>query len=109
MLSSDKVKEILLQIGVEKVLIEESSYDCILALTLYKGREVLVAIMQGGHAVYAKIVPAESTPLQYWKCRYIEYIPMGLYAFAKNLNELADKLRHKMDRIAKAEIRGIEV
>jgi len=109
MLSSDKVKEILLRIGVEKVLVEESSYDCVLTLTLYKGREMLVAIMQGGHAVYAKIVPAESTPLQYWRCGYIEYIPMGLYTFAKDLNELANKLKHKMNRIARAEIRGIEV
>ena len=108
MLSSDKVKEILSRIGVEKVLIEESSYDCVLALTLYRGREMLIAIVQGEHAVYAKIVPAESTPLQYWKCGYIEYMPTGLYAFAKDLNKLVDKLKHKMDRVAKAEVRGIE-
>ncbi len=109
MLDREKVKEILLRAGMEKVFIEEASYDCVLALGTREGKELLVAVIQGAHAVYAKVLPAENLPPSYWRCSYIEYTPIGLYAFASSLDELSEKLRPKIEAMAKAKFSGVEL
>ncbi len=109
MLDREKVKEILLRAGMEKVFIEEASYECVLAIGVREGRELLVAVIQGAHAVYAKVLPAENLPSPYWKCNYVEYMPIGLYTFASNLDELSEKLKPKIEAMAKAKFSGVEL
>ncbi len=107
MLDREKVKEVLLRAGMEKVFIEEVNYECVLALGTCEGRELLIMVIQGVHAVYAKVLPAENLPSPYWRCNYVEYTPIGLYTFASSLDELSEKLKPKIKAMVKARLGGV--
>ena len=93
----EEVKEILReQLRVDKIrLIEPHGLeDCYLFVVESKDDVFLIGLWSGKRSFYAKIIPAVST-LTKWNCRNLEYTPVGLYAFAEDPRELAQRIIEK--------------
>ncbi len=93
----EEVKEILReQLKVDKIrLIEPHGFEDCYLLVVEAGDDVfLIGLWSGRKAFYAKITPAVSVPTR-WDCRNLEYTPVGLYAFAEDPRELAQRIKEK--------------
>ncbi len=99
MLDSEKIRNVLISKGFQKVYIVEKNLQCILFLCVYNNRNYLIAFYQGDVAVYSKLLDPTNISSLYWKCEYLRYIPNGLYAFAQNIESLIDKAIQKIKLI----------
>ena len=100
--SVEEVKDILRELGMEKVYEIDRWMDCTLYITSFRGMEFIVAVTKGRNTLYAKIIPAHQIPTSYWSCRYVDYVPSGLYAFGKDVSELCRNIVNKAELLAKA-------
>ncbi len=83
-------------LGVDKVILQESSQDCEFYVVEYKSRSFLLAVYRGKWATYAKIA------LPYvgdWNCEWILYTPAGLFVFSSNEDELKLKIRESLMKL----------
>lgn len=86
------LKELLIAAGVKKVFVIDENTHGVLLLGVCNDSQYLISISKGTYAWYSKIVPAHMVLEIYWKCKYILYVPEGLYVFANNVNELVSKI-----------------
>ncbi|MET1102215.1 MAG: hypothetical protein ABWW69_07065 [Pyrodictiaceae archaeon] len=100
-MSLTELKKILEEKGVCRSLVEvERGGSCIL-YACKRGDKPLVLIAVANHNdwVYARLVPELGAPPDYWHCNYIYYTPYGLYAFARSLEELVEKIAGKIRHV----------
>ncbi|MEM1541557.1 MAG: hypothetical protein QW101_01800 [Ignisphaera sp.] len=82
----------LLEKSFKKVYVIEEGARCILFLALHNNAQYLITVINGDYSIYSKVVPADLLIETYWNCNYVLYTPQGLYAFAKNVEELINKI-----------------
>ena len=80
-------------LGVDKVILEESSEACDFYIVEYKSRNFLLAVYKGKWAYYAKIALPYTGD---WNCEWILYTPAGLFVFSRDENELKLKIRESL-------------
>ncbi|MEM4694447.1 MAG: hypothetical protein QXD67_00710 [Ignisphaera sp.] len=86
------IRTLLEKIGFKKIYVIEERAKCILFLALYNDVQYLIAVINGDYSIYSKVVPADLLIETYWNCNYVLYTPQGLYVFAKNVEELVNKI-----------------
>ncbi len=98
--AAEKLSTLLRESGVyEKIVVESATGDCVL-LVAKRGEDLhLIALAAYGDWLYAKIAHSDALPTTAWTCSNVYYTPYGLYAFAKSLEELAEKIRGKQERL----------
>ncbi|AEM37929.1 hypothetical protein Pyrfu_0057 [Pyrolobus fumarii 1A] len=97
---AEKLAELLTAKGVyEKVLVDNVTGECAVLVAKRGATLHLIALSTHNDWVYAKIALSDAVPLRAWSCSNIFYTPYGLYAFAHTLDELADKIAGKQDRL----------
>lgn len=99
MLDPENIKNMLISRGFQKVYIVEKDLQCVLFLCVYSNRNYLIAFYQGDITVYSKLSDPTNISSLYWKCKYLKYIPNGLYVFAQNIESLIDKVLQKIKSI----------
>ncbi len=93
----EEVKEILrerLRANKIKLIEPRGLEDCYLLIVEAGDNVFLIGLWNSKRAFYAKITPATSIPAK-WDCRSLKYTPIGLYAFAKDIRELAYRVAEK--------------
>ncbi|ABU81297.1 hypothetical protein [Ignicoccus hospitalis] len=72
--------------------------DCV-ACYYKKGEELYtIVIKEGLKGYFAKVVPFHKLPPAF-TCSSAFLVPYGLYAFAEDLDELADKVKEKLELV----------
>ena len=104
-----ELKRLLVSRGLcERVAAAEETGECILLYCKSSRLPLLIAVSSYSGWVYAKAVPEQLVPAYMWHCSDIFYNPYGQYAFAKTVEELAEKLASK-ERLLRAQARlGLE-
>ena len=95
-----RLAELLTGLGVyDKVTVYESSAECVL-LTARRGNTLhRMALARHEDWIYAKVAPADALQAASWSCSNLYYTPYGLYAFARSVEELAEKIAAKQARL----------
>ena len=68
------------------------------------GPNILIALSTYDGFIYAKAVPEHAIPAHMWHCSDIYYTPYGLYMFARDEDELIEKIKSKL-KLLKAQSR----
>ncbi|MET1128393.1 MAG: hypothetical protein ABWW70_03650 [Thermoproteota archaeon] len=84
-----------------KLVVVEREGGCTLA---YCDRKVpvLVAVGEQGGWLHAKIIAEQLVKPHMWHCSDVLFTPYGLYAFAEDAEELAEKIQGKL-QLARAQ------
>lgn len=95
----DALKSLLSSLGIEKIYVVDRDPSRVLILGICSNHQFLILVAKGENSWYSKIVFANEVLELYWKCEYITYVPEGLYVFAKDLNELANKIVNTLNKL----------
>ena len=91
----NELRQLLLSRAIcSKAIAVESSGLCTLLFCESK-INILIAFSTYNSWVYIKAVPELAVQPHMWHCNEVYYTPYGLYVFAKNLEELVEKLESK--------------
>lgn len=97
---AERLAKLLTDAGVyDKVSVYETSAECVMLTARKEDRLHLIALAEHDGWVYAKIAPADALPGASWSCNNVFYTPYGLYAFARSVEELAEKIAAKQARL----------
>ena len=95
-----RLAELLTGLGVyEKVVLHETGAECIVLVAKRGERLHVIALSRHDDWIYAKVAHADAIPSAHWTCNNIYYTPYGLYAFATSVEELAEKIAAKQERL----------
>ncbi len=102
--AAERLAELLRAMGVyDRVVVAATGAECVV-LEAARGRTLhVIAVAVRDDWVYAKMVPAAALGYSTPSCDRIYYNPYGLYAFAKSLEALAEKMAAKQARLAAQE------
>ncbi|NOZ88294.1 MAG: hypothetical protein GXO15_00010 [Crenarchaeota archaeon] len=94
--------------GCEKLVEVEETGECLLLYCKGGSPPLLIALSRYDGWLYLKAVPEQLVPAYMWHCSDIFYNPYGQYAFARSVEELAERLKSKR-RLLLAQLRlGLE-
>jgi hypothetical protein len=91
----------LSSLGMTRLYIADKNFNKVLFLGVYLDHQFLILIAKGENSWYSKVVFADELLEPYWRCEYIIYVPEGLYTFARDLDELANKIVDTINKLIK--------
>ena len=99
--AAERLAELLKAMGVyERVVVASRGAECII-LEAARGEALhVIALAARDDWVYAKLAPVEALGYSTPTCDRLYYNPYGLYAFAKSVEALAEKIAAKQARLA---------
>ncbi len=78
-----------------KVVEVERSGECLL-LYCRNDPNLVIAVAEHNGWIYIKAVPEQGLPAHMWHCDQVYYTPYGVYAFARRVEDVVEKLRSKL-------------
>ncbi len=96
----NEVGNILKSIGAERVMVRKEG-RCYLLVSKFRNDAVLISIRSGEffNGFIVKVVPTDKVANIPWECRYLEYVPYGLYLLVSNVSDLRSRLPDKVKRV----------
>ncbi len=96
------VEEVMKAEGATKILVRDKG-NCFLVIGDLSESVVVASIAKGefSNGFIIKVIPSDKIANIPWECRYLEYVPYGLYLIADDIDAIRRELPSKIRKVMK--------